>query len=148
DFTVGSGTIAKAIMDNLKRNGIKVSDIHEQVWASDKYNFPLQVANFNMTTFDSLNLANIVFKSDVLSLKVGQEIDIVNPMNGTLDKKKLPKMGGIMSNLPFISSNNRKKDDDTELVKSTLNKYGLNLRSDLYQAIILHYKSLLSESSD
>lgn len=148
DFTVGSGTIAKAIMDNLKRNGIKVSDIHEQVWASDKYNFPLQVANFNMTTFDSLNLANIVFKSDVLSLKVGQEIDIVNPMNGTLDKKKLPKMGGIMSNLPFISSNNRKKDADTELVKSTLNKYGLNLRSDLYQAIILHYKSLLSESSD
>ena len=146
DFTVGSGTIVKAIMNNLKQTGIKMPVIHNHVWASDKYNFPLQVANFNMTTSDSLNLMNIVFKCNALALKVGKEIDIVNPMNGDLEKKSLPKMEGIMSNLPFISSNNRKEDKDYELVKSTLKEYGLNLRSDLYQAILLHYKSLLNNS--
>lgn len=147
DFTVGSGTIARAIMDNLNHIGIEMSDIHDHVWASDKYDFPLQVANFNMTTFDSLNLMNIVFKRNALSLKKGQEINIVNPMNGNLEKKKLPKMEGIMSNLPFISSNNRKSDEDYDLVKNTLKEYGLNLKSDLYQAILLHYKTLLNDSS-
>ena len=39
-----------------------------------------------MTTSDSLNLMNIVLKCNALALKVGKEIDIVNPMNGDLEK--------------------------------------------------------------
>src|SRR5699024_10913246 len=103
DFTVGSGTIAKAIIDYMRKLGISISDIHNHVWISDKYDFPLQVANFNITTFDSLNLVNIVFKHDALDLKVGEKINIVNPQNGDLEEKSLPKMKAIMSNLPFIS---------------------------------------------
>lgn len=49
----------------------------------------------------------------------------------------------IMSNLPFISSNNRQTKDDKQLVKDILNKYEINSRADIYQALILKYKDLL-----
>lgn len=146
DFTVGSGTIAKATIDYMRKLGISMSDIHNHVWISDKYDFPLQVANFNITTFDSLNLMNIVFKHDALDLKVGEKIAIVNPQNGDLEEKSLPKMKAIMSNLPFISSNNRQSKEDKQLIKKILTEHDMDLRSDLYQALILKYKTLLSDS--
>lgn len=146
DFTVGSGTIAKAIIDYMRKLGISISDIHDHVWVSDKYDFPLQVANFNMTTFDSFNLMNIVFKHDALDLKTNEKINIVNPQNGNLEEKSLPKMKAIMSNLPFISSNNRQSKEDKQLIKKILTEYNMDSRSDLYQALILKYKELLSNS--
>lgn len=147
DFTVGSGTIAKAIINNLEKYHVPMSEIHKHVWASDKYSFPLQVANFNMTTFDSLNLMNIVFKRNALELQPGDEVTIVNPKDGKKEQKQLPQMKAIMSNLPFVSSNNRSQDDK-DLIKQFAKSKGLDLKIDLYQAILLHYKSLLSSSSD
>ena len=147
DFTVGSGTIAKEIIDNIRQYQVPMADIHDHVWASDKYSFPLQVANFNMTSYDSLNLMNIVFKHNALSLSEGEKIKVVDPNSGELLEKHLPAMDAIMSNLPFISSNNRSKDDKA-LSADILKKYGLDKKADLYQTILLHYKSLLKSSDD
>lgn len=147
DFTVGSGTIVKEIINNMSQYDVPMVDIHKHVWAADKYNFPLQVANFNMTSYDSLNLMNIVFKHNALSLSKGEKIEIVDPNSGELQEEHLPAMDAIMSNLPFISSNNRSQDDK-ELLTSILKQYGLNYRSDLYQAILLHYKDILKHSDN
>lgn len=141
DFTVGSGTIIKMVIDELREFN-SVQDIHDHVWASDKYLYPLQVANLNMTTNDSLNLKNIIFQHNALSLKCGEFIDITNPSTGKIEHLKLPKFSAIMSNLPFISSNNRSIDD-----KKILKESGLNGKYDLYQGIILHYKNLLEDSN-
>jgi len=141
DFTVGSGTIVKEIINELKEfNSIK--DVHNHVWASDKYLYPLQVANLNMTTSDSLDLKNIIFRHNALTLEYDESVDITNPSTGTIEHLKIPKFSAIMSNLPFISSNNMSIDD-----KEIFRKRNLNGKYDLYQGIILHYKNLLKNSS-
>ena len=142
DFTVGSGTIVRAMINELKEfNSIK--DIHNHVWASDKYLYPLQIANLNMTTSDSLDLKNIIFRHNALTLKYNESIDITNPSTGTIEHLKVPKFSAIMSNLPFVSSNNMSTDD-----KKILSKRKLNGKYDLYQGIILHYKSLLENNDN
>lgn len=142
DFTVGSGTIIKEIITEL-RGFYPIKEIHEKVWASDKYQFPLQIADLNMASNDSLNLKNIIFQHNALDLKVGEKIKIVNPATGMSEELSVPKMTNIISNLPFISSNKR-SEDDKKIIKA---KDG-NGKLDLYQQIILHYKFLLLDSKD
>ena len=106
DFTVGSGTIAKFLIEKISEyKGIEYA--HDHVWVSDKYSYPLQVANLAITSKESMNFKNIVFQSDAIDINCGDEIYIVNPLTGKKEKLIIPKFNCIVSNLPFISSNNR-----------------------------------------
>lgn len=142
DFTVGSGTIIKELISELREFN-SIQDIHNQVWAADKYLYPLQVANLNMTSSDSLDLKNIIFKHNVLTLSPGETVSITNPSTGLVEQLKVPMFSTIISNLPFISSNKLSSDD-----KKILQRYGLNGKHDLYQGIILHYRDLLEKSDN
>ena len=101
----------------------------------------------NITSVNSLNLMNIVFRHNALSLKVGEKVYITNPQTGKIDTLSYPKMDTITSNLPFISSNNR-SEDDRILISRVNSSNGLTARADLYQSILLHLKSLLSDNPD
>lgn len=146
DVTVGSGTIAKVLLNKLI-SFKSLSYIHEHLWLSDKYSYPLQAANMNITSVNSLNLMNIVFRHNALSLKVGEKVYITNPQTGKIDTLIYPKMDTITSNLPFVSSNNR-SEDDRILISRVNSSNGLTARADLYQSILLHLKSLLSDNPD
>ncbi|KAF0425374.1 N-6 DNA methylase [Pediococcus acidilactici] len=145
DITTGSGTIAHTIQ-NLLRNYSKSEEyIHDHIWASDRYGYPLQIANLNLTTSDSLNLKNIVFQHNALDLKIGEKISIVNPSTGMNENIEIPAFNYIISNLPFVGSNNR-NEEDQGYINAILEKYSeLDDKIDLYQAIILHLETLLSK---
>lgn len=146
DVTVGSGTIAKALLDKLL-DYKDLSYIHQHLWMSDKYTYPLQAANMNITSADSLNLMNIVFQANALSLNQGDEVKVTDPQTGTTKNLTYPKIDTITSNLPFISNNNRADDDRTSI--TIINKrYGLTARADIYQSILLHLQSLLNDTDN
>jgi len=147
DVTTGSGTIAHAIQ-NLLRRYHDEAYVHDHVWASDRYSYPLQIANLNLTTPDSLNLKNIVFRHNALSLRVGETIEIVDPATGENTELRLPKFDYIISNLPFVQSNDR-NDEDQVYVDNVLKRYAeLDDKTDLYQALILQLETILSKEDD
>lgn len=144
DFTVGSGTIAKILMGKISDYN-SVEYAHNHVWIADKYSYPLQIANLAVTTTESMNYKNIVFQHDALEIQSGNIVNVVNPSTGKNEALIIPKYNSIISNLPFISSNNR-IDFSEDLIRIVeLNK--LDKRADLYQILILKYKELLEENS-
>ena len=145
DLTVGSGTIAKNLI-NYIANLTSLEHAHNHVWASDKYNYPLQIANLAITSPESINMKNIVFQSDAFDLYVGTKINIVNPKSGETETLDIPKFNCIISNLPFISSNNRDKSDD-EKIKKIISNTSLDKKSDLYQMLLLKYKDLIDNEN-
>lgn len=148
DVTTGSGTIARAVQQRLRKFNQSEKYIHEHVWASDRYNFPLQIANLNLTTLNSLNLKNIVYQQNALQLSVDQLVEIVDPLSGEKQQLSIPKFDYIVSNLPFISSNYI-SEEDKNLSKPIINKFeGLNEKSDLYQLIIMKLSDLLVDSEN
>lgn len=146
DVTVGSGTIAKSLIGLLSRYKTQAY-IHEHLWLSDKYSYPLQSANMNITSPETLDLMNIVFQHNALSLATGETVSVTDPRTGTIKKLSYPKINTITSNLPFVSSNNR-ADDDRILADPINSDHGLNARADLYQSILLHLDNLLEDSLD
>ena len=145
DFTVGSGTIAKFLIGKISEyRGIEYA--HNHVWVSDKYSYPLQIANLAITSKGSMNFKNIVFQSDAIDIHSGKDIYIVNPLTGKNEKLIIPKFNCIVSNLPFISSNNR-LNKNGNLLRFT-EQYNIDNRADLYQILILKYKELLLDNDN
>lgn len=141
DLTVGSGTIAKNMIKYISKYNSE-DYAHDHVWCSDKYNYPLQIANLAITSPKSINKKNIVFQSDVFDLVVGDLISIVNPMTGKNEMLELPKFNYLLSNLPFISSNKLNESDKSK-VEEFLSTTPLDRKSDIYQIILLKFKDLL-----
>lgn len=145
DLTVGSGTIAKNIIKYIS-NYNSVDYAHDHVWSSDKYNYPLQIANLAMTSPKSINKKNIVFQSDIFDLNIGDSINIVNPMTGKNEVLEIPKFNYLLSNLPFISSNKRNESDKSKIEKF-VSSTSLDRKSDIYQIILLKFKDLLDSNN-
>lgn len=144
DLTVGSGTIAKNMIKYIsKYNSIDYA--HEHVWSSDKYNYPLQIANLAVTSPESINKKNIVFQSDVFDLNIGDSINIVNPVTGKNEVLEIPPFNYILSNLPFINSNKWNKPDKSKIDKF-VSSTSLDRKSDIYQIILLKFKDLLDRN--
>ena len=151
DPCVGSGTIASTVLDVLSKNG-GLKEAHENLWASDKYRLPLQVANISLSSKDSLNLPNQVFQKDLLSLKTGENIEITNPQNGETIIKSIPSFDYIITNLPFIRNEKIKGDVSEENRLREVNNYlkekeikELLLKNDWYQFGIIGIERLLKD---
>ena len=141
DCCCGTGTIPKAAIQN-KRKQLSIKDAVESVWACDKNNYPLQVANISLTDSDSINIANRLFQHNALSLSVGECIPIVDPATGETLQLELPEFGAVASNLPFVEFE-RISGDDKDLFSSIYGAGELDGRSDLYCYITLKIADLL-----
>ena len=106
-------------------------DAVETVWACDKNNYPLQVANISMTGSDTINIANRLFQHNALNLNIGEKIKIINPEMGDIMTLSLPNFGAVVSNLPFVPFEIIPDDDKAEISKMPLAD-NLDGRSDLY----------------
>lgn len=145
DVTTGSGTIAREIIEYISEFR-SLDYAHNHTWISDRYSYPLQIANLNITSYDSLNLKNIVFQKNALSMSEGEIIEITNPSNGEKELLPLPKFDYIISNLPFLSSNSRDIEDRLLLAPIAEKFTNLSDRSDLYQILIMKFEELLTDS--
>ena len=130
DCCCGTGTIPKAAIE-IKKTHMTAKEAVETVWACDKNNYPLQIANISMTDSDTINIANRLFQHNALSLKVGEEIAITNPETGKIMTLALPAFGAVVSNLPFVAANII-PDDDKDEIRRMLFADLLDGSSDLY----------------
>ena len=141
DCCCGTGTIPKAALD-IKREMFGAREAVESVWACDKYQYPLQVANISMTETDSINLANRLFQHNALTLAEGEVISITDPATGSKMQLELPQFGAIASNLPFVPFEIIPEDD--KLAVKDLDFTGhLDKRSDLYCYIAVKLHEML-----
>lgn len=140
DCCCGTGTIPqKAIA--IKKTMFNPTESAKHVWASDKYSYPLQVANISMASPATMHVANLVFQHNALSLIPGTDIYITNPNNGVREQIQIPYFDAVVSNLPFVHFETIPEDD-----KALINcDHDLNIdgRSDLYAYIALHIEKLL-----
>lgn len=141
DCCCGTGTIPKAAIQ-IKKSKFNARSAIESVWACDKYQYPLQVANISMTDSDTINLANRLFQYDALKLQVGEQISITDPETGNQMELDLPQFGAIVSNLPFVSSQKIPDDDKREIAALPLCN-DLHRRSDLYCYIAINISKML-----
>ena len=144
DPCCGTGTIPHEII-LFKKTKVGVEEAIETTWASDKYKLPLQIANISMTSYDTINLANRLFRSNALDLQSGNIIEIVNPKDGCTMSLSLPSFDYICSNLPFVAFENI-TDDDKTFTESIRSKYNLDGKSDLSYYITLHLSNILNEN--
>ena len=130
DCCCGTGTIPKVALQ-IKKSMFDARSAIESVWACDKYQYPLQVANISMADSKFMNHANRIFQHNALSLEIGEKISITNPENGKQMELQLPSFGTIVSNLPFVSFEVIPDDDKAEINKNSQCS-NMDGRSDLY----------------
>ena len=111
DLCAGTGTIAKALLQNKSLRLASIIDAYESTWISDKYAYPLQIANIALTDIRTLNLPLNLFQADVFAVDSGMKVTIKSPVDGSALQKEIPKFGAILSNLPFVEYNKVAADE-------------------------------------
>ena len=143
DCCCGTGTIARAII-NDKKTKLSMEDTMKTTWASDKYQYPLQLANLSMADEKAINLPSQVFQHNGLNLVPNGQISVIDPQNGKQIHLTLPYMKAVVSNLPFIEFE-RIPLTDKSLVSRIGKKFSLNAKADLYCYLALHIADLLED---
>lgn len=150
DLCAGTGTIAKAIINNkVKRiNDAKKSFL--TTWMSDKYAYPLQIANIAVTDIHALNIPINMFQTDVFEIQTGDKIEIKNPTDGSGIVKNIPQFGAIVSNLPFVEYNKVAIDEQEYIAQyreKIINDTGIEFtrKTDLYNYLPFKLYELLEK---
>ncbi len=144
DPCCGTGTIPHELIE-IKSGKIGMSKAVATTWASDKYKTPLQVANLSMVSCDTINKANRLFQRNAFELRVGDVVNIVNPMDGEMMEVTIPSFGAICSNLPFVSFENI-SDEDKVLMEKYVDAKVMDKKSDLCYGMVLYLSSLLKNN--
>lgn len=150
DPCCGTGTIPKRIISKKEEVGVNELESHATVWAADKMQMALQVANMAITTPTSMNVLNQVFQKNVFKLSTDNVIEFTSPENGEKVKKVIPKFNNIISNLPFVPFEiveETEKEYIAEIYNNVKDKSAISLsnRSDYYMYIIFKFHELLEE---
>lgn len=117
DLCSGTGTIAKAIINNKMSRLRTAEDTFGTTWISDKHAYPLQISNIALTCIESLNIPINMFQSDIFDVETGREIMIKNPADGSDLTRQIPKFSAVISNLPFVKYNNIAADEYEHIKK-------------------------------
>lgn len=149
DCCSGTGTIPRAVLD-LKKEGLSLEEAYKTTWASDKFAFPLQVSNLNLTDVDSINIPARIFQKNVFDLEVGSTIEITDPADGSVLELEVPKFDVILSNLPFVKFSNIGDDEKEHLLNVAESIQGsldlrISNRSDLYAYIAIKLWDILKD---
>ena len=149
DPCCGTGTIARAAYDLKLSVGIGEADALDNIWASDKFAFLLQLCSIALS--DPIGMGKVVqvFRHDAFDLKTGQSVVFTDPDNGEEVVRSLPVMHAAISNLPFV------RFEDNEILNPSLGQMrdtlacdcsgGITLegRADLYAYLILKLRELV-----
>jgi hypothetical protein len=151
DLCAGTGTIAKAIIANKSKRLNNAEKTFVTTWMSDKYAYPLQIANIAITDIHALNIPLNMFQADVFNVQSGNKIDVKNPIDGSGIEKIIPQFGAIISNLPFVEYNKIAPDEQEyiaeyrEQIKSNTGIEFTLGKTDLYNFLPFKLYELLEE---
>ena len=144
DCCCGTGTIPKYILGK-KKGRFGVNDAFKTTWASDKNEYPLQIANISLADPDAINIPARLFKHNALHYEDKENISLVNPETGQNERVEIPKFHAIVSNLPFIHFE-AIPDDDKSIILKNFERDFLNGKSDVSYYIPFSIKKLLEDT--
>ena len=150
DLCAGTGTIAKAIINNKFKRINNANTSFSTTWMSDKYAYPLQIANIAVTDIHALNIPINMFQTDVFDVQIGDKIEIKNPTDGSDIVKNIPQFGAIVSNLPFVEYNKVAIDEQEYIAQyreKIINDTGIEFtrKTDLYNYLPFKLYELLKK---
>ncbi|MBU3197199.1 N-6 DNA methylase [Clostridium algidicarnis] len=145
DPCCGTGTIAKASYDIKRVSGISSKQAIKQIWAGDKFRYPLQFAMLALTSPENMGEQINIYKNDVFNLLPDEKILIHDANSDNILQVDCDKYDAIISNLPFVQQGNLLELNSTA-VKFIENTNAIfNGRSDLYAYIALKLDDILSD---
>lgn len=154
DLCAGTGTIAKAIIDNKTARTRNSVEALNTTWISDKYAYPLQIANIAVTNIHAFNVPINMFQADAFNVDVGMLVKIKSPVDGSNIEKEIPQFGAIVSNLPFVEYN-KIADDERNFVAEYSQKIkqitGIEFtlgKTDLYNYLPFKLYELLEDGGN
>jgi hypothetical protein len=133
DPCAGTGTIAKALFNQLRILGASPDEATKRVWASDKFRSPLRLATLALSVPENRSLILNVFQYDASQLVPGLGITLTDPNSGEKVKRDLPLFDAIVSNLPFVR-------------REIIDHLNPGLREDVNEMLAAHEISLSSKS--
>ena len=152
DWCCGTWTIIKEVY-NYKNDGLSDEEALSTLYASDKFSFPIQISNLNLSKPSNKWRLLQLFKEDIFNIKVWSKFKIYNPNNWEEIEKQLPELDYILSNLPFIRqedfkklNSNVKEKVNSKIKEDLWDNVILNWKSDLYAYVIIYLYSLLSSN--
>ena len=107
DPCCGSGTIARAALEQKLEAGIDPSEASASVFAGDQDPQAIQIATFALTKPSLMHMPLRLFRKDAFSLTPDTTIEFRNPSNGEPFTEEVGKFNAIMSNLPFVAQEGR-----------------------------------------
>lgn len=146
DPCCGTGTIAKASYDLKRVSGISSKDAINQVWAGDKFRYPLQFAMLALTSPENMGQQINIYKNDVFNLLPKEKISIHDANSNNILSIECGKYDYIISNLPFVQQENLSELNSTAIEFINKTNAIFNGRSDLYAYIALKLDDLLAEN--
>lgn len=154
DLCAGTGTIAKAIIDNKTKRTSNPAEALNTTWISDKYAYPLQIANISVTNIHAFNVPINMFQSDVFNVNTGMIVNIKSPVDGSNLEKQIPQFGSIVSNLPFVEYKKIAADERgfiTEYNEKIMQETGIEFtlgKADLYNYLPFKLYELLEDGGN
>lgn len=151
DWCCWTWTIIKEAY-RYKTEWLSDEDATKSIFASDKFSFPIQISNINLSVPSNKWRLLQLFKKDIFEVVEGTKFTLYDPDNWVEIERTVPTFNYILSNLPFIQQEDLKKFNPevknkiNSKVKSDLNnKYQINGKSDIYAYILVHLHSLLDD---
>lgn len=147
DPCCGTGTIARAAYDLKRTSGQTAPEALATVWASDMFQFPLQLCTIALADPEAMGEVVQIFKHDVFELVSSQKVTFIDPNAGKEETRSMPAFGSAVSNLPFVRGEQLAAVNAK--AKSALEKIekdeGISGRSDLLGYILIYLKTLVKE---
>ena len=109
DPCCGSGTIARAAIEQKLSARGDPSQVASTVFAGDQDPQAVQIATFALAKPSLMHMPLRIFQRDAFSLERETELDFRNPTNGTIFSEEVGQFDAITSNLPFVAQAGRKQ---------------------------------------
>lgn len=149
DPCCGSGTIARAALEQKLSVGISPEDASTSIFAGDQDQQVTQLATFALAKPSLMHIPLRIFQKDAFTLTSSTMIDLRNPTDGTHFTEELGKFEAITSNLPFVSQDGRKQYRDAIQQVNTILENGggecFSGRADIAAYLPFSLHSLLTE---
>lgn len=109
DPCCGSGTIARAVMEQKLMAGVAADRVAATVFAGDQDPQAVQITTFALAKPSLMHMPLRIFQRDAFTLEPTTEIDFRNPTDGTVFTEALGNFEAITSNLPFVAQEGRRQ---------------------------------------
>lgn len=109
DPCCGSGTIARAAMEQKLASGVAPDRVAATVFAGDQDPQAVQIATFALAKPSLMHMPLRIFQRDAFTLAPATAIDFRNPTTGAVFTELLGHFEVITSNLPFVAQEGRRQ---------------------------------------